>query len=97
MLLQAEVSNDQLFINFNTYLAKPIPNVTCDQVNAMDQVYSLLSTVFSFEISNDTLLLKDPYLNTLLTFKRIVINQAMVLSGIWNLIQFGSTMTFLSV
>lgn len=36
MLLQAEVSNDKLFINFNTYAARPIANLTCEANNTQD-------------------------------------------------------------
>jgi hypothetical protein len=63
----------------------------------LDQIYSRLSQVFFFEINIDQLLFNDPYGNSVMTFKRLVINNPLNITGIWNMNQYANTVTSLSV
>ncbi len=99
MLLQAQMVENQLFINFNSYMTQPIPGVTCQSKtnNPLTTIFSRLNRVFYFEINIDTLILNDPYGSTQLSFKRIIPKRTVDLSGVWSMNQFGNTRTALSV
>jgi hypothetical protein len=98
MLLQAQFSEDQLFINSKSYYTQPINNVTCEKSNnILQSIYTALNSVFFFEINIDVLLLNDPYGNVVMSFQRVVLNTPANITGIWNMNQFGNTQTSLSV
>lgn len=99
MLLQAQMVENQIFINFNSYLTQPIKGKTClaIQNNTLTTIYSRLNKVFYFQINIDTLLFNDPYGVTVLRFKRLVPKRNVDISGIWSMNQFGNTRTALSV
>lgn len=99
MLLQAQMVQNQIFINFNSYLTQPIQGKTCTgtQNSTLTTLYSRLSKIFYFQINIDTLLFNDPYGVTVLRFKRLIQKKSVDLSGIWSMNQFGNTRTALSV
>lgn len=90
---------NQLFINFNSYLTQPIQNKTCPakSKNPLTTIFSRLSRIFYFQIDIDKLLFKDPFSSTQLSFKRIIPKKTVDISGVWSLNQFGNTRTALSV
>lgn len=74
MLLQAQVSQNMLFINLNSQLIQTNPGPpTCpkdDSAAVLSTLFSTLSRVFYFQINLDRLIFQDPYGSTLLTFQR---------------------------
>lgn len=99
MLLQAQMVENQLFINFNSYLTQPIQGKTCQSKsnNPLTTIFSRLNRVFYFQIDIDKLLLNDPFGSTQLSLKRIISKKTLDISGVWSMNQFGSTRTALSV
>jgi hypothetical protein len=100
MLLQSSFSDNQLFINFNSYFTQQIDNqTTCsdNDTNLLNQIFYQLNNVFYFEIDIDQLSFNNPYGNTVLTFQRIIKTKTYNITGIWNINQFGSTMTSLAI
>lgn len=76
---------------------QPMGGSVCGPDNVLDRLSSVLQTVFFFEINIDKLLLNDPYGVSVLTFQRQVGASTANITGIWNMNQFGNTMTSLSV
>jgi hypothetical protein len=99
LLLQAQFSEGQLFINGKTYYTEPINNQTCSSSSSaiLNSIYSSLNSVFFFEINVDTLLFNDLYGSTVMAFKRIVRKAPVNITGIWNMNQYGNTQTSLSI
>lgn len=102
MLLQAQVSDNQLFLNLNSHLIQPFgASDPCpgsdDSGTQLASLFASLSKVFYFQINVDSLLLKDPHGLTLLAFTRAVRGRLPELQGMWSMSQFGSTRTALSV
>lgn len=99
MLLQAQLSENQLFINFNSYYTQHITGKSCSPADetTLTNVYNKLSTVFYFEIAIDSLLFNDPFGVTVFSFKRVVAPKTINIAGVWTMNQFGNTRTSLSV
>jgi hypothetical protein len=97
LMLQASISENQLFINFNSYYTQARTNITCVQKNSLDQIYSKLTYVFSFKITADELSFNDPFGSSLMTFKRVPIKKPDGIVGTWSMNQYGTVRTSLSV
>lgn len=97
IFLQAEVSQDQLFINYKSYFTQPTPNITCGPQNTLDRLNSALFTIFSFQIREDILQFYNPFGQPVVRFKKIIGSVPVGgISGIWSINQFGKTSTSLS-